>query len=368
MYVWLEGQDVDCTNLASHGGGIEVNLGLVKNEKVTEYTTPYLPSGFNMVAGTNLDTGLTIEDSTGNEYVWVEVPKTAEVYQTAGLSLDLDTLTGTELTNAYEAIEEDLHTYTSTYRNRTRFSDTHSGNDASTGLTSTQYTELKQKMLKSVYQNGGFYVGKYEAGIMDSYRDYGEDYNGNHPITETAVVQANAYPYNWVTCSQAQSLASSMESGEYTSSLMFGVQWDLMLKYLETKGATVEELNEDSTSWGNVANNTYTIANSSVKYNIVDTDAMLITQWLPATSYTHNIGEVTILTTGASSLFSKQNIYNIAGNLAEWTLEYTSNSSNPCAVRGGNCVNDGDDYPASGRVNVDATISNPGLGFRPSIF
>lgn len=34
MYVWLEGQDVDCTNLASHGGGIEVNLGLVKDEEV----------------------------------------------------------------------------------------------------------------------------------------------------------------------------------------------------------------------------------------------------------------------------------------------------------------------------------------------
>lgn len=30
MYVWLEGQDVDCTNLASHGGGIKLDLGLVK--------------------------------------------------------------------------------------------------------------------------------------------------------------------------------------------------------------------------------------------------------------------------------------------------------------------------------------------------
>lgn len=30
MYVWLEGQDVDCTNLASHGGGIRLDLGLVK--------------------------------------------------------------------------------------------------------------------------------------------------------------------------------------------------------------------------------------------------------------------------------------------------------------------------------------------------
>jgi len=34
MYVWLEGQDVDCTNYASHGAGIDLDLGLVKGAKV----------------------------------------------------------------------------------------------------------------------------------------------------------------------------------------------------------------------------------------------------------------------------------------------------------------------------------------------
>jgi len=32
IYVWLEGQDVDCINYASYGGGIIVNIGLVKGE------------------------------------------------------------------------------------------------------------------------------------------------------------------------------------------------------------------------------------------------------------------------------------------------------------------------------------------------
>lgn len=35
MYVWLEGQDPDCVNYASHGGGIEVDLGLCKGESTT---------------------------------------------------------------------------------------------------------------------------------------------------------------------------------------------------------------------------------------------------------------------------------------------------------------------------------------------
>lgn len=34
MYVWLEGQDPDCVNYASHGGGIELDLGLCKGETV----------------------------------------------------------------------------------------------------------------------------------------------------------------------------------------------------------------------------------------------------------------------------------------------------------------------------------------------
>lgn len=32
VYVWLEGQDVDCTNYASHGGGIDLDIGLIKGE------------------------------------------------------------------------------------------------------------------------------------------------------------------------------------------------------------------------------------------------------------------------------------------------------------------------------------------------
>ena len=34
IYVWLEGQDVDCINWASHGGGIKVNIGLVKGSAI----------------------------------------------------------------------------------------------------------------------------------------------------------------------------------------------------------------------------------------------------------------------------------------------------------------------------------------------
>ena len=363
MYVWLEGQDVDCTNYASHGGGIIVDVGLTKGETEgtggSTETGPYIPSGFSEVAGTSLDTGYTIQDSTGNQYVWVEVPQTTDVYQTAGL--DITTFTDDE----YTAIENDLHTYTSVYRKGTSYTDTYYS-DATTGLTSTQYTELKQKMLKSVYQNGGFYVGKYETGIEAGPKTSG---SSSTPPTETAVIKQNAYPYNYVTCSQAQTLASGMESGEYTSSLMFGEQWDLVLKYMETKAveqgtdqSTIQSaLNSDSTSWGNYKNNLWNITNASSKYYYSST-------WTSGAYGEKTANRSILLSTGASDTFGKQGIYDLAGNVREWTLEFTSNTSIPCASRGGYYSYSGNSYPASYRSSYSSANYGYSVGFRVALY
>ena len=38
VYVWLEGQDVDCLSVASHGGGVEVNLDIMKDGVLGSFT------------------------------------------------------------------------------------------------------------------------------------------------------------------------------------------------------------------------------------------------------------------------------------------------------------------------------------------
>ena len=289
-------------------------------------TKPYLPKGFRQVARTTLDNGLTIQDSTGNQYVWIEVPMTTEVYPTAGLEI-------TEFTEAeYTAIETDLHTYTNDYR-VSRYKDEYYS-DATTGLTSEQYTQLKQKMLKSVYQNGGFYIGKYETGIEDTAR------TPKTEPTETPVIKPNAYPYNYITCSQAQTLASNMEHGDRTTSLLFGVQWDLTLKYLEKKGTAQADLKKDSTSWGNYENNAWSITNENLKYAKYEWPSL--DSWKTATKKSKTSSERILLSTGASESFSKMGIYDLAGNVWEWTLEHIS-TSYPCANRGGSFEDRGSD-------------------------
>ena len=310
----------------------------------------YLPTGFKQVIGTTLANGLTIEDSKGNQYVWVEVPKTSTVYHTAGLKITNFT------TDEYNKIENDLHTYTNTYRSGTSYVDSYSS-DAATGLTSSQYTELKKKMLKSIYQNGGFYVGKYETGIANSAKTSGSS-SGNP--SETPVIKKNAYPYNNVTCKQAQRLSNSMESGEYTTSLLFGVQWDLVLKYLETKGTTQADLKTNSTTWGNYYNNLWNITNTDSKY-------YSSSKWTSGAYGTKSSNSNILLSTGASDTFSKQGIYDLAGNVWEWTLEKTSNSNYPCAIRGGNCNLNGSGYPAANR-GYDKTGFDNDLGFRVVLY
>ena len=331
--------------------GEENNGGSQTVSSATTTGGTYLPKGFRQVSGTTLEKGLTIQDSTGNQYVWVEVPKTKEVYPTAGLEI-------TEFTESeYTAIETDLHTYTKDYRNGTSYKDEYYS-DATTGLTSEQYTQLKQKMLKSVYQNGGFYIGKYETGT-ETARTSG---SSSTAPTDTPVIKQNVYPYNYVTCSQAQALASNMKSGDRTTSLLFGVQWDLTLKYLEKKGTSKAELKYNSTSWGNYNNNAWNITNANLKY------APNGSGWTNATEKSKTSSEDILLSTGADDSFSKMGIYDLTGNVVEWTLEHGSDINYPCLARGGYYDGSGRNSPASYHYDSVETNLIDRIGFRLALY
>ena len=86
---------------------------------------------------------------------------------------------------------------------------------------------------------------------------------------------------------------------------MFGVQWDLVLKYLETKGTAQADLKIDSTNWGNYKNNLWNITNKNSKYGIYNGGI----NWTNGT-YGQKTSEKSItLSTGASDAFRKQGIY-----------------------------------------------------------
>lgn len=335
---------------------------LINKEKTT-YKGITIPEGFTPTKIEGEDSsndGIVITDGYGNEYVWVEVPKTEEIYQKSGLSIEDFT------DEEYDKIEEDLHEYTKDYRKETKCKDIYYP-DSTDGWfrNEKEYNDLKHKMLKSVYQNGGFWVGRYEAGIEKWRTSYGE-------TTVTPLSKANLYPYTFVTRTQAKVLAEHVESGSKTSSLMFGVQWDLVLKYIENKNIDKDskikdKLNSNSEKIGNYLNSTM-ILNRGMY--------MSGNNWH---NYDKNLEnriknkkkeamKAFILTTGSSNNTRIQNIYDIAGNVWEWTLEKTDDNSNPCMHRGGGFIDKSMNYPASRRSIGHILYNLSYLGFRVTLF
>ena len=344
------------------------NLDEIREEIIglpgTNETQPYYPSSeFKRVKGTNLDNGLVIEDSDGNQYVWVEVPKNATVYPTAGLNI-------TDFTDdEYTKIENDLHTYTSVYRNGTKRKDTWVADNNNTGwFTESEYYAQKKTMLKSVYQNGGFYVGRYETGI-DASKQKQRIFNANsekltiHDATQTPVIKANAYPYTWINRTQAQVLAKNMNSGNKTSSLMFGVQWDLILAFMHTKGnVSNKEINENSVNLGNYKDNNWNITNKNAKYSVDDGNNYI------NCPYEKKQAENVLLTTGSSEKFAHMNIYDIAGNVWEYTIENTGEANRPCSLMGSYYKYNGSVTVSTRQYLIATNYNFYDLGFRIVIY
>ena len=325
----------------------------VSGEKVT------IPAqcAVSQVEGENtLEDGLVIIDKNGNEWVWIEVPKSIyenEEYYTNGA-------TNPTSSEDYTNIEKIMQNYATKYRGS--YTDEWYS-EAQHGFASAgEYNNHKNAMLKSVYENGGFYIGRYEVGIREDINRYYEtDYYTEHPIEETPVIQQDKYVYNWVRCSQAQELSESLAVGGKTSSLMFGIQWDLVLAYLEANGVSENDLKVNSGSWGNYSNEAFDITRG--KYS-TDYGANYTT----VNGTYPKPASIVLLTTGATVRNSKMNIYDLAGNVWEWTLEKGTDTDGPCAYRGGNYDGIGSNGPASDRNSRSTSNSYSDLGFRPALY
>ena len=332
---------------------------IYKDNSTGEEKTVTIPAetAISQVEGENtLKDGLVIIDKNGNEWVWIEVPKSIyenEEYYTNGATKPTSS-------EDYTNIEKIMQNYASKYRESGYSDDWYS--EEQHGLTKKEYDDLKKNMLKSVYENGGFYIGKYEVGIEENtYRNYGEDYTTEHLIEETPVIRQDKYVYNWVRCSQAQELSEKLAIGGKTSSLMFGIQWDLVLAYLEANGVDETELKTNSSSLGNYYGVSFDITRG--KYSIDNGASYIDVNGIypkPASSV--------LLTSGATERSSKMNIYDLAGNIWEWTLEKSNDDDNPCINRGGGYSGYGSSDPVSDHSSRDDFFSSYLIGFRPTLY
>ena len=324
-----------------------------------------MPKGAIVIEG-DANKGIVIKDINDNQWVWVEEPKT--IYG--------ENITKTD----YEDIYNALDTYATDYRNGSNKQINLNSIDEwyeGCGVESTEeYKGMYNKMLSSIYTNGGFWISRYEIGdskatSSNKTRDSNEE--------GIAVSKPNQITYNYVLCNQAQEIASKMSNDTTkTSSLLFGIQWDLVCKFLEEKAnLTKDDLKSYSTNWGNYQDASLRL--NTGKYNIdpgnpksvwnfynIDTDNYVTNS---ITSNDENYKQ--LLTTGASEQTNKMNIYDFAGNEWEWTLEHgTANKNYPCVARGGGYDNKSTRLPAAYRLGrvTNRTSTHYAFGFRITLY
>ena len=316
----------------------------------------------SQVEGENtLEDGLVIIDKNGNEWVWIEVPKSV---MQEGLLFEND--------EDYTILETDLQEYASEYR-ETEYTDVWYEGSI---LEQNVYLKLKQNMLKSVYLNRGFWIGRYEVGDSVATKN-NITRNSKSGIENLPVIQENQIPYNYITCNQAQQLTKKLSLGtDKNISLMFGIQWDLVCKFLEEKSdLNIQDINTKSITWGNFRDSSVFVSRG--KYNI--SAGIETNEWTDFLECTTNhiidnrtnsdINYFQALTTGASETTKKMNIYDFAGNMWEWTLEYYNNIYNPCTLRGGGYWSSQyTDEAAATRTRLGLESIADSWGFRATLY
>ena len=235
-----------------------------------------------------------------NEFVWVPIPESSNFARTAWTTkygYDVNGNWSTTLTTPHQLAE-----VSTSYR---WWED----------KTTTEYTN----MIASVQQHKGFYIGRYEAS---------KDSTGT-------IAQSKRNQEAWTSVTQTASITASAQLNPNNNShLIYGIEWDSVLNWLngnatisstttgETKTMELADIQTNSSSWGNVSNSTGdAAAGSRSKQN-----------------------------TGYSEYWKANNIYNLAGNVYEWTQEKYSTGTNK-SNRGGVYDVNGDYYPVASRNN-----------------
>ena len=217
------------------------------------------------------------------------------------------------------------------------------------GMTAYEFlSELEENFyatIKSIKEHGGFYIGRYETGGLSG----------------TAVVRKMETDINnqtWYTMYEKTKELSGTNDNAITS-MIWGSLWDETLQWLVDSGAktsdgtqlTYELIDSDSTKWGNYRNSTF---------SYIPADATT-----PDETATKSRGS-TLIPTGSAEYTKVNNIYDLAGNVYDWTLEAFSTDYR--VLRGGIYGIYGYLFPAAYRFFNLPDSSNGSFGSRSALF
>ena len=134
--------------------------------------------------------------------------------------------------------------------------------------------------------------------------------------------------------------------------MIWGIQWDETLKWLiDTGEKTYAKIASNSTSWGSCYDNSFTCYTNTSKST--------------ATKVLHSY---TIIPSGAYEGANANNVYDLAGNVYDWTLESSSSGTGYGRYyRGGCYASRNNDFSVASREDYYPSEGS-NFGLRCSLF
>ena len=302
-----------------------------------------IPKGFKIASdsATEVTGGIVIEDATytktiGSQFVWIPVGTGENAIKKANketVEIEL---------GRYDFTKNSDGTITTSEYSGSNTEDTTASHNSSRENAIAKDIE---KFKTSANSNHGYYIGRYEAGVVD-YNSSVSTSNSNNETNWTGytgdniklVCKKEQQVWNYVTQNKASELSRDMYGSEakVTSDLINSYAWDTAIVFIQKCG---------------------TESNSST-YSKTDGQSSTSTRE-PQTTGTNILK--------ATSKVDKQcNIFDMAGNCFEWTTETHSDSYAPCVSRGGNYSYS--NYYTSYRGYSNTSRAESIFSFRPLLY
>ena len=263
--------------------------------------------------------GLVISDSRGNEYVWISCTVDSSSnklqYKRTEWGVEKD---GTDNSRAIkdELTLKDIDV-------------TYSKTDTDNGINEEISKEIVAQInaeKESIKKYGGYYIGRYEVGKDN----------------KTAVIKAEQEPYVNIKWSKAYELAKGIGGGEgATTYLCSSYSWDTAINFIQ------------NTTGKNYATSIIGFNGNWKSQEVKDSSGKVIKP----------VNTAQRLNTGLTTALC--NIYDMGGNVGEFTTELNPGTSETVVLRGGVNFSDG---PAGYRWDSISGVAGSDCGFRATLF
>jgi hypothetical protein len=187
-----------------------------------------------------------------------------------------------------------------------------------------------EETIESIKKYGGFYIGRYETGNLSA----------KVPVVQK--MNTDISSQTWYAMYNKMKYLGA--NANVKANMIWGCLWDETLQWLVDSGSLKQDELVVSMSWGNYYDSTLSYTTTS------------------GSTSTNSIGSSTKIPTGSSEYTKVNNIYDMAGNVYEWTLE--ADGAYNRYERGGYCGTYGAYSPASNRDFIFTWDIDTSLGCR----